>query len=52
MTDMSTLLDKSLLTWQPDGRYQMHQLLRHFVHQQPQEQRSAAAPFRQRYCHY
>lgn len=52
MTDMAALLDKSLLSWQPDGRYQMHQLLRHFVHQQPPEAQAEAVLFRQRYCHY
>lgn len=54
MVDMSALLDKSLVTWQPDGRYHMHQLLRHFVQQQPhsQEQQPHETRFRQRYCRY
>ena len=36
MLDMATLLDKSWLHWQPNGRYQMHELLRQFAHSQPQ----------------
>lgn len=54
MGDMAALLDKSLLTWRADGRYQMHQLLRAFARQQPQlpEDVAETAVFRQRYCSY
>ncbi|MEM7112637.1 MAG: tetratricopeptide repeat protein [Chloroflexota bacterium] len=36
MLDMATLLDRALLRWQPNGRYQMHELLRQFAASQPQ----------------
>ncbi len=49
MLDMATLLDKSLLNWQPNGRYQMHELLRQFVHSQPIEE---PAGFREAYGRY
>lgn len=54
MADLAALLDKALLTWRPDGRYQMHQLLRTFVRQQAQtlEQQQAERLFRQRYGRY
>ena len=36
--DIATLLDRSLLEWHPNGRYQMHELLRHFASTQPVSQ--------------
>lgn len=46
MLDMATLLDKSLLHWQPNGRYEMHVLLRQFARSQPHTESSA---FRENY---
>lgn len=34
MLDLASLLDRSLLQWQPNGRYQMHELLRQFAQEQ------------------
>ncbi|WP_420628742.1 AfsR/SARP family transcriptional regulator [Candidatus Leptofilum sp.] len=34
MLDLATLLDRSLLQWQPNGRYTLHELLRQFTTQQ------------------
>lgn len=36
--DIAALLDKSLLKWQPNGRYQIHALLGQFVRNQPFEE--------------
>jgi predicted ATPase len=49
MLDMATLLDKSLLHWQPNGRYQMHELLRQFASSQPQKE---IETFRENYGRY
>ncbi|MCA9971293.1 MAG: tetratricopeptide repeat protein, partial [Anaerolineales bacterium] len=51
MADVAALLDKSLVAWQPDGRYQLHPLLRQFVQQQADG--AAVDAFRRRYsCYY
>ncbi|MCI0577372.1 MAG: tetratricopeptide repeat protein [Chloroflexi bacterium] len=49
MLDIATLLDKSLLHRLPQGRYEMHELLRQFALGQPQPQRYS---FQERYSHY
>jgi predicted ATPase len=49
MLDIATLLDRSLVHWRSNGRYQMHELLRQFVQSQ-----SFSEPdgFRQAYSYY
>lgn len=49
MLDMATLLDKSLLHGRPQGRMEMHELLRQFVLNQPQPQ---AVEWQHRYTQY
>jgi predicted ATPase/DNA-binding CsgD family transcriptional regulator len=40
---LSTLVNKSLLRWEPNGRYQIHELLRHFADAQLNAQPEVAA---------
>ncbi|WP_420641296.1 tetratricopeptide repeat protein [Candidatus Leptofilum sp.] len=44
MLDLATLLDRSLLQWQPNGRYALHELLRQFAAQQLPDAPLAIAP--------
>ena len=44
MLDLATLLDRSLLQWQPNGRYALHELLRQFAAQQLPAAPLAIAP--------
>jgi DNA-binding SARP family transcriptional activator/predicted ATPase/Tfp pilus assembly protein PilF len=54
VVDMAALLDRSLVSWRPDSRYEMHQLPRHFARQQEQPggRQDEEVLFRSRYCRY
>ncbi len=49
---LSTLVDKSLLHWNPSGRYDMHQLLREYATERLHEVAGQAASVRDRHCDY
>lgn len=49
LLDIATLLDRSLIQWLPNGRYQMHELLRQFAIGQKEVE---SFDFQQSYSHY
>lgn len=49
---LSSLLDKSLLRWEANGRYQIHELLRQYAEEQLNADADAAAATRNRHSAY
>ena len=49
---LSALVDKSLLRWEPSGRYQVHELLRQFAEEMLAGSSQDHAHTRQRHCSY
>jgi predicted ATPase/Tfp pilus assembly protein PilF len=49
---ISALVDKSLLRWDPAGRYQMHQLLRDYVEEQLEQAPGIGEEAHERHCRY
>jgi predicted ATPase/Tfp pilus assembly protein PilF/predicted amidohydrolase len=49
---LSSLVDKSLLRWNPSGRYEMHQLLREYLEQKLAADPAMVEETHQRHCRY
>lgn len=49
---LSTLVDKSFLRWEPDGRYQIHELLRQAAQEQLAQHPGAAEQVQSAHGHY
>jgi predicted ATPase len=49
---LSALVNKSLLQWDSEGRYQLHELLRQYAHEQLEQSPEATKQVRERHCRF